>query len=63
MERARLDFEGARAAIGAAAAGLLHDESQRIALVHKAQFALSILGRGRVDVNATLEDVEVEIGH
>ena len=63
MQSGRLDVHDAAKAIGRLATGLLHQEGHGVALIEQAQLAVRGVGAGRVDVDAPLEQVAVEIRH
>ena len=63
MERLGLHVQDRPVAGLRAPARLLHDEGHRVGLVHQAQLAVRVAGVGRVDVDAPLHQVAVEVGH
>ena len=63
MQRRGLDVHDAAKAVGRLATGLLHQEGHGVALIEQAQLAVRGVGAGRIDVDAALEQVAVEIRH
>ncbi len=63
MQRSGLDIHDAVEAVRGFAACLLHQKRHRVALIEQAQLAVRRVGAGRIDVDATLEQVAMEIGN
>ena len=55
--------DAASVAVGRLSAGLFGEESNRVALVEQTDFAVWRRCGTRIDVNATLEQIPVEIGN
>src|SRR2546425_2918899 len=62
MQALRHDVEHRPAAVGRPAPRLLHHERERRRLVHQAQLALGIVGRGRIEEDAAGDEIAMEIG-